>query len=183
MNGIRPLWLLLIVIVSGGLGWVAALLTAEAGVVAPVLVRSSTITLGSVALLVLVLGIRVQRDKKRPPAARMNPLVATRTLALAQAGAYAGSLIAGWHGGVLVHLTSATGFGTPTVNDALLMVVGGLVLVIVGYIVEQFCRLPPEDGADGTTDAHGRNGEGHRGQTGPAYGAEGEGGYARTNDS
>lgn len=180
MTGIRPLWLLLILLVTGGLGWVAALVAAGAGVVAPVLVRSSGITLGAVAVLVLLLGVRVQRDKKRPLAARMNPLVATRTLALAQAGAYAGSLIAGWHGGVLVHLTAATGFGTATVNDALLMVIGGLVLVIVGYIVEQFCRVPPDDGADGTTDTAGRNGGGNRGRPGPAYGPEGEGGYART---
>lgn len=180
MTGIRPLWLLLILLVSGGLGWVAALLAAGAGVVAPVLVRSSLITLGAVAVLVLALGIRVQRDKRRPLAARMNPLVATRTLALAQAGSYAGSLIAGWHGGVLVHLTRATGFGTATVDDALLMVIGGLVLVIVGYIVEQFCRVPPDDGADGATDADGRNGGGNRGRSGPAYGPEGEGGYART---
>jgi hypothetical protein len=180
VNGIRPLWLLLILLASGALGWLAALLAAGAGMVSPVLVRSSVITLAAVALLVLGLGVRVQRDKKRPAAARMNPLVATRTLALAQAGAYAGSLIAGWHGGVLIHLTAATGFGTATVNDALLMVVGGLVLVIVGYIVEQFCRLPPEDGADGTTNSTGQNGDGTRPRTGPAYGTEGEGGYART---
>ena len=179
MTGIRPIWLLLILLVTGGLGWVAALVAAGAGAVAPVLVRSSLITLGAVAVLVLVLGIRVQRDKKRPVAARMNPLVATRTLALAQAGAYGGTLIAGWHGGVLVHLSAATGFGAPTVVDALLMVVGGLVLVIVGYIVEQFCRVPPDDGADGTTDTDGRSGGGHGGRPGPGYGPEGEGGYAR----
>ncbi|MFC7401486.1 DUF3180 domain-containing protein [Citricoccus sp. GCM10030269] len=181
MNGIRPLWLLLILLSSGVLGWAAAVLAAGAGVVSPVLVPSSVITLAAVALLVLILGIRVQLDKKRPAAARMNPLVATRTLALAQAGAYAGSLIAGWHAGVLVHLTTATGFGTPTVNDALLMVVGGLVLVIVGYIVEQFCRLPPEDGPDGAANGQDQNGDGTPGTTGPAYGTEGEGGYARTN--
>ncbi len=179
MTGIRPLWLLLILLVTGGLGWAAALVTAGAGVVAPVLVRSSLITLGAVAVLVLALGIRVHRDKRRPIAARMNPLVATRTLALAQAGAYGGTVIAGWHGGVLVHLAAATGFDTPTVGDALLMVVGGLVLVIVGYIVEQFCRVPPDDGADGTTKTDGRNGGGHGGRPGPAYGPEGEGGYAR----
>jgi 4-amino-4-deoxy-L-arabinose transferase-like glycosyltransferase len=180
VSGIRPLWLLLILLVAGVLGWLGALLTAGAGLVAPVLVRSSVITLAAVALLVLGLGIRVQRDKKRPPAARMNPLVATRTLALAQAGAYAGVLIAGWHGGVLVHLTAATGFGTATVNDALLMVVGGLVLVIVGYIVEQFCRLPPEDGADGTSNGTGQNGGETRPRSGPAYGMKGDGGYAHT---
>ncbi|MGM7666894.1 DUF3180 domain-containing protein [Microbacterium sp. A93] len=185
MTGIRPLWLLVILLVSGGLGWVGALVAAGAGVVAPVLVRSSLITLGAVAVLVLLLGIRVQRDKKRPLAARMNPLVATRTLALAQAGSYGGTLIAGWHGGVLVHLSAATGFGTATVNDALLMVIGGLVLVIVGYIVEQFCRVPPDDGADDTTDSERRNdrnsgdGGGHRGRSGPSYGPQGEGGYAR----
>ncbi len=180
MTSIRPLWLLLVFAGTGVVGWLAALLAAGAGLVSPVLAASSAITVAAVAVLVLALGIRVQRDKRRPPAARMNPVAAARTLVLAQAGAYAGALIAGWHAGVLVHLVSATGFGTPTVNDALLMIIGGLVLVIVGFVVEQFCRLPPEDGADGATHGSGTDADGSQRNAGPAYGTEGEGGYARS---
>ncbi|QCU76849.1 DUF3180 domain-containing protein [Citricoccus sp. SGAir0253] len=180
MSSIRPLWLLVVCAVSGVLGWLGALLAARSGLVAPVLVASSVVTLAAVAVLVLALGIRVQRDKRRPPAARMDPVAAARTLVLAQSGAYAGALIAGWHAGVLVHLASATGFGTATVNDALVMIIGGLVLVIVGFVVEQFCRLPPDDGADGTANGSGGDPDGTRRTQGPAYGTEGEGGYARS---
>ncbi|MGD6980060.1 MULTISPECIES: DUF3180 domain-containing protein [Citricoccus] len=172
MTSIRPLWLLLVFAGTAVVGWLSALVAAGAGLVSPVLAASSAITVAAVAVLVLALGIRVQRDKKRPPAARMNPVASARTLVLAQAGAYAGALIAGWHAGVLVHLVSATGFGTPTVNDALLMIIGGLVLVIVGFVVEQFCRLPPEDGADGPSANGGPDKEinGPERGTGPVYG-------------
>lgn len=180
MTVIRPLWLLLVFAVTGVVGWLAALLAARAGLVSPVLAASSVVTVAAVAVLVLALGIRVQRDKKRPPASRMDPVASARTLVLAQAGTYAGALIAGWHAGVVVHLVSATGFGTPTVNDALLMIIGGLVLVIVGFVVEQFCRLPPDGGADGATPGSGADPDGTQRTSGPAYGTEGEGGYARS---
>lgn len=182
MSTIRPLWLLMILLVSGVLGWAGALLTAGAGLPAPVLVTTSVITLAAVAVLVLILGIRVQRDKRQPAAGRMNPVAAARTLVLAQAGAYAGMLIAGWHVGVVVELASATGFGTPTVNDALVMIIAGLVLVIVGFIVERFCRLPPEDDGNGAGGRNGSHTAGPEHRRGPAYGPEGEGGYATHRD-
>lgn len=178
MNTIRPLWLLIILGAAGVLGWCATLITAGAGLSAPVLGLPSVITLAAVGLIVLVLGLRVRRDQDRPAGARMDPLAAARTLVLAQAGAYAGSLIAGWHAGVLVHLLGATGPGSRTTNDAWVMVIAGLVLVILGYVVEQFCRIPPEDGTGGGNGVNGTPRQGMpRTDQGPAYGREGDHGH------
>lgn len=180
MNTIRPLWLLIILGAAGVLGWCATLLTAGAGLTAPVLGLPSVITLAAVGLLVLVLGLRVRRDQDRPAGARMDPLAAARTLVLAQAGAYAGTLIAGWHAGVLIHLLSATGPGSRTTDDAWIMVIAGLVLVILGFVVEQFCRIPPEDGPGGAEGGNGTRRQGMpRTDQGPAYGREGDQGHER----
>lgn len=176
MSSIRPLWLLLIFLVAGVIGWCGTLITASNGWTAPVLGLPSVITLAAVGVIVLVLGLRIRRDQNRPTGARMDPLAAARTLVLAQAGAYAGSLIAGWHGGVLAHLLSATGPGTRTTNDAWIMVISGLVLIIIGFVVEQFCRIPPDDGTGGADSGTSTPGQGMpRTDQGPAYGRGREG--------
>lgn len=175
MSTLRPQWLLSILVGSGVLGWCATLVTVRYGWPSPVLALSSLITVGAVAVLILILGLRVRRDRTRPAGARMNPLAAARSLVLAQAGAYAGALIAGWHGGVLVHRLTAGGTGSRVSDDAWIMVISGLVLIILGFVVEQFCRIPPQDGDDGSGDEPLTSRR-------PRFGQEGEGGLAREQD-
>jgi hypothetical protein len=56
---------------------------------------------------------------------------------------------------------------------ALAMAGGGLVMIVVGLVVERFCRIPPEDGDTPSADGKGR----------PARGeAAGEGEYAYRGD-
>ena len=145
MTSIRIGWLLLVAIVSTTLGWLGAFYVAESGWPTPALGYPSVVTLVAVIVLELVLGFRVLKDRERPVADRMNPLAAARTLVLAQAGTYAGATIGGWHVGILVHRLPETGFGSAVVTEAVVQVVTALVLVVVGFIVEQWCRIPPED--------------------------------------
>lgn len=145
MSSIRIGWVVLAAVVTAMLGWLGAFFAAESGWPAPVLGYTAVITLVAVIVLEMVLGIRVLKDRQRPVADRMNPVAAARTLVLAQAGSYAGAAIGGWHIGMLLHRLPQTGFGSGVVTEATVQVVTALVLVIVGFVVEQWCRIPPED--------------------------------------
>lgn len=157
MSSIRVGWVVLVAIVIIILGWLGAFFAAESGWPTPVLGYSSIITLIAVSVVELILGIRVLKDRQRPVADRMNPVAAARTLVLAQAGIYAGAAIGGWHAGVLFHRVPQAGFGSGVVTEASLQVVAALVLVIVGFLVEQWCRIPPDD-----PEGNGGNGGNHQ---------------------
>ncbi|GAA1802943.1 DUF3180 domain-containing protein [Nesterenkonia flava] len=167
MNQLRPLWLLIIAASAALAGYLATIGMVSAGQSSPVLPLSSAVTLAAVGLIVLVLGIVVGWDQRRlqsaaresqrqkrsgespsysRPRRRLHPLQAARVVAAGQACAYAGALIAGWHGGVLLDLGSAAGLRAPNASSALVMMIGGLIWVIIGFVVESLCRIPPEDG-------------------------------------
>ncbi|HEY4556853.1 MAG TPA: DUF3180 domain-containing protein [Enteractinococcus sp.] len=145
MTAIRIGWVLLVAVVLTILGWLGAFFAAEAGWPAPALGYTAVITIAAVTVLELILGLRVLKDRERPVADRMNPVAAARTLVLAQAGTYAGAAIGGWHVGILIHRLPASGFGSTVVTESIVQVVTALILVIVGLIVEQWCRIPPDD--------------------------------------
>ena len=85
---------------------------------------------------------------------------------LAQAGAYAGALIAGWHLGILIDLLPAAGVTSSAVL-LLVMIAAGVLMVIVGWVVEQFCKLPPEDPSAPDAGGHKReDNEGYAAGTG-----------------
>ena len=145
MTAIRIGWVLLVAILATIAGWLGGFFAAEAGWRAPVLGYTSVITLAGVMILELILGLRVLKDRERPVADRMNPVAAARTLVLAQAGTYAGAAIGGWHVGILIHRLPASGFGSTVVSEAIMQAITALILVVVGFIVEQWCRIPPDD--------------------------------------
>ncbi len=170
MNRLRPVWLLIISASAALLGLLATALMVSRGFGSPGLPASSAITLAGVGIVVLALGIIVWRDQRQiqeaarrrkaaeqggssspaPRASgsprRLHPLQAVRVVAAGQACAYAGALIAGWHAGVLLHLAPAAGLSAPNAGSSLVMIIGGLIWVIIGVVVEQLCRIPPEDG-------------------------------------
>lgn len=163
MTQMRPLWLLIIVSGAALAGYLGTVVMAALGYTSPVLPLSSVITLAAVGLIVLGLGLVVWRDQRRiedaadrtrrqestdrsRPARSLHPLQAVRVVAAGQACAYAGALISGWHTGVLIDLAPAAGVGTPNVTAALVVVIGGLLWVIIGFVVETLCRIPPDRG-------------------------------------
>ncbi|MDJ0354998.1 DUF3180 domain-containing protein [Paenarthrobacter sp. PH39-S1] len=147
MRTIRPVWLAVIALVSGAAGWVATVLANRASLPTPVLPLSSLLTMGIIVAMTVVLGLRVRswRNGKRDRV--LNPILAARTWVLAQACAYAGALLFGWHVGILLDQlpTIALRSNLTVIWLALAMVGGSVVMVAVGFIVERFCRLPPDD--------------------------------------
>ena len=74
--------------------------------------------------------------------------------------------------GVAVQVLLRAGVEAPTVREAALQAAGGLVLLVVGLIVERWCRIPPEEDAP-------EGGRGQDGSPGRPARPETEGGYAR----
>jgi hypothetical protein len=144
----NPLALLVIGSAVGLLGWLAAVLTTRYGLSTPVLPLTGLITMGVIVVLTLVLGMRVRRWRNGDKKKMLNPILAAWTLVLAQAGAYTGSVLLGWHAGIFVDQLRLWNLRSDQTLawQALIMAGGGLVMVVVGLMVERFCRIPPEDG-------------------------------------
>jgi hypothetical protein len=173
---INPLRLLFIGLVLTVAGWSATVVTTRYSMATPVLPATALATMAVIVAITLILGIRVLRwrnSTKRKKA--LDPILAARTLVLAQACAYAGTVLLGWHAGIFLdqlriwNLRSDQGITWVAVAVA----GGGLVMIVVGLLGERFCRIPPDD-----TEASGDGKPGRkvRGE------AAGEGEYAYRGD-
>lgn len=179
MKPINPLRLMLIGLVLAVAGWVATLLTNRYSMATPVLPATALATMGVIVAITLILGIRVLRwrNSNRDPQKKktvLNPILAARTLILAQACAYAGTVLLGWHAGIFLDQLRVWSLRSDQGITwlALGMAAGGLAMIVVGLLVERFCRIPPED-----TETPG---EGTR--RSPRGEAAGEGEYAYRGD-
>ena len=179
MSRLSVLRLLLIAALAALAGFVTTVSMSSHGMGSPVLPRTSLVTLLGIAMVVLTLGLLVWRDQRRIATAAkegrrsqrsLHPLHAVRVLTAGQAGAYAGALIAGWHAGILGDLVPAAALTAPNVNSSLLMITGGVIWVIIGFVVELLCRIPPDENPPG-----GGRGRAPERNTGPIP----EEGYAR----
>lgn len=162
MRTIRPAWLVMITVVAAAAGWIATMLTDRASLATPVLPFSSLITMGLIVVLTLILGLRVRSWRDGNRARELDPILAARTVVLAQACAYAGTVLLGWHLGIFIDqlptLPLRSDFGILWQIAALIG--GGALMVATGLVVERFCKLPPDDG-ELTDDAHREKREGH----------------------
>ncbi|MDO4919208.1 DUF3180 domain-containing protein [Kocuria sp.] len=182
MRYLNLLSLVAVAAVAAAVGW--SLDHAVGGGVQSMLILPWVSLLAELGAAVVVgyLGLRVRayRDpgkgagRRRDPARRKpyDPVWAVGTAAAAQAVAYYGALCAGWHTGLGVE--QAALLGVRSTQEPLWLcvvhVVSGILLAVLGWIVERWCRLPPDDpDAQGGTPLDGRSGP---------Y-AGGEGGYAR----
>ncbi|MGQ1798328.1 DUF3180 domain-containing protein [Kocuria oceani] len=165
--------LLLCAAAAGALGWTANRLSTGAGGPLLILPWVSLAAVAAAAVALLVLGLRVKHYQEGAHPERFDPLVAARTAAGAQAAAWAGAVLTGWHAAIAVDqlaLLSVRSEQGP-LWACLAHAAGGLVLAVVGWIVEAFCKLPPDDPeAEGDAEY----GRGRQKEL-----PEGEGGYAR----
>ena len=147
MRTIRPAWLVTVAVVLAAAGWLATELATRASKALPVLPLSSLITMGLIVVVCLILGFKVRRWRDGNRDKVLDPLMAARTVVLAQACAYAGAVLFGWHAGILLDQlpTISMRVDLGIIWQIVALLAGGLVMVAVGIMVERFCKLPPED--------------------------------------
>ncbi len=147
MRTIRPAWLVAVAVVLAGAGWLVTELTSRASIALPVLPLSSLITMGLIVVICLILGFKVRRWRDGNRDKVLDPLMAARTVVLAQACAYAGAVLFGWHAGIMADQlpTISMRADLGIIWQIVALLAGGAIMVVVGVIVERFCKLPPED--------------------------------------
>jgi len=144
----NPLLLLAIAVVLAAAGWFATVMAGRYSLATPVLPLTGLLTMGVIVALTLVLGIRVLRWRNGKKKKILNPILAAWTLVLAQACAYTGTVLLGWHAGIIMEQLRLWNLRSnhDITWQALALAGGGLIMVVVGLVVERFCRIPPEDG-------------------------------------
>lgn len=166
MTPTRPRTLLLIAAALALLGWLlVALIDQFAGRLLQVPLSAAG-ALAVMALALLSWGLLAKpRLERRPGREPLNPIVATRTAALALAASRTGAAVGGFYVGValgmLPFLTSPAGRQYAAAAGAAAF--ASLLLTLVGLWVESICRLPGDD-----------NGEGEGGSGGPGRRATGQ---------
>ncbi len=104
MKPLNPLLLAAVGLALAVAGWSAAVLGSRYGMATPVLPPTGLVTMGVIVVLTLVMGIRVLRWRNGKKKKMLNPFLAAWTLVLAQACAYTGAMLLGWHAGIFVQL-------------------------------------------------------------------------------
>lgn len=145
MSTLRAAVLALTAVIAGVVGYLLGLIAERQAWGSPVMNWASLVALSALAVGVLVAGIWVYRTRTRKARRAVSPIAAVRVLVLAQAGAYVGAAWLGWHAGLVLQMLLAGGFGSAHSWMAIAQVAGGVVLVVVGYVVQALCKIPPVD--------------------------------------
>ncbi|MFI7587917.1 DUF3180 domain-containing protein [Spongisporangium articulatum] len=145
MKAARPLLSLLIGLVSLAVSWVFLDMWTKGGGSRPPLSWASPVAVLAIAVAVVAAGLPVRRWVHDGRGA-VDPLVAARTAVLAKAAAYGGALLVGWFAGQgLVLLPDLVGERQRDLLIAGLTTLAALLLVVAGYVVQHWCRVPPDD--------------------------------------
>lgn len=108
----------------------------------------TVVVLLMIAAAVLVAGWEIRRYLRSPKrVAPPSPQRSRATLVAAQACALAGSVFAGWYlGQVLVHIDRVSnGADRAPLVLALVSGAAAVAVAVSGFVVQAWCRLPPED--------------------------------------
>ncbi len=156
MTGMRrtsPLTTIAFAVAGIGVGVLLQLVRSSRGLGPIVPPLSLPLTLLVLAAVLLVLGISLRRAVGRKSHKPVNPFHAVRLLAAAKATQFSGALLGGFGGGLALQLLARTVLPPSETWVPMLLVIGaGLIMVIVGVIVELMCQVPPTDNNDNAHD-------------------------------
>ena len=152
MKGARIGTTLLIALASTAVCWVLLDTWTGQGREAPPLPWTAVFGTVALVLVVIAAGLPMRRWQRTPPADRsgvrrpIDPLVAARTAVLAKAAAYGGALILGWYlSQGLVLLPDLLGDRLTRFVIALVAAAAAAALSVAGFVVQRWCRVPPDD--------------------------------------
>jgi hypothetical protein len=94
--------------------------------------------------------VRGERDRV------LDPMVAARTAVLAKSAAYGGALMVGWYlSQAILVLPDLVGVRRQRLIIALLAAAAAVAVSVAGFVVQRWCRIPPDD--DGSHGPPGLN--------------------------
>ena len=155
MKPISPLIIAAWVLVSGIVGFGYSTFAVNNGLEVPI--SGITLALSTALIAVVLLGLAVPIWKYKRTITKalttskplpVNPFYAVRVLLLSKAAAITGAMLIGWHAGVLVKQFTAPVVVTDATTPNITALVAAVLLLIVGFIVEQVCKLPSDKSKD-----------------------------------
>lgn len=154
MTPARPWPAVLAAVVVTALGWAGLRLWTRSGGTYVPLPWTAVAGTAALALVVLALGTPVRRWVSGRRDHALDPLVAARTVVLAKAAAYGGALLVGWYAAqALVILPDVVGARRTRLVLAALAAVASLGVSVAGFVVQRWCRVPPDDEGGTARDA------------------------------
>ena len=91
-------------------------------------------------------GLKKLEEDKGPRPTPVDSIYALRTLALAKAVSLTGSIFVGWNLAILTYQLLSP--QQPKLLMTILGILGALIMVVVGLIIENLFRIPPDKDAD-----------------------------------
>ena len=155
MKPISPLVISLWFLVSGILGFGYSTYAVNNGLEVPI--SGITLALSTALIAVILLGLALPIWKYKRSITKVitvskplpvNPFYAVRVLLLSKAAAITGAMFIGWHSGVLVKQFTAPVVVIDATTPNITALVSAVLLLIVGIIVEQVCKLPSDKSKD-----------------------------------
>lgn len=155
MKPISPLIITAWVLVSGIVGFGYSTFAVNNGLEVPI--SGITLALSTALIAVVLLGLSVPIWKYKRTITKalttskplpVNPFYAVRVLLLSKAAAITGAMFIGWHAGVLVKQFTAPVVVTHATTPNITALVAAVLLLIVGFVVEQICKLPSDKSKD-----------------------------------
>ena len=155
MKPISPLIITVWVLVSGIAGFGYSTFAVNNGLEVPI--SGITLALSTALIAVVLLGLAVPIWKYKRSITKalttskplpVNPFYAVRVLLLSKAAAITGAMLIGWHAGVLVKQFTAPVVVTDATTPNITALVAAVLLLIVGFVVEQICKLPSDKSKD-----------------------------------
>ncbi|NMR20352.1 DUF3180 domain-containing protein [Cellulomonas fimi] len=153
----RTRWqtLLLVAVATALGGWIVLKALEGEGIGLPPVPWLVVVVLVVISGIVFRMGWAVRQflRGKRPD---LDPIRAARTVVLAKASCYTGSLLTGWYAAQVLLVLGDLDLDSQRERavTAAIAVAGAVLLAVVGLVVEWFCRVPPptDEGAEPTGD-------------------------------
>ena len=149
MKPISPLIIAVWVLVSGIVGFGYSTFAVNNGLEVPI--SGITLALSTALIAAVLLGLAVPIWKYKRSITKavttskplpVNPFYAVRVLLLSKAAAITAAMFIGWHAGVLVKQFTAPVVVSDATTPNITALIAAVLLLIVGFVVEQICKLP-----------------------------------------